>query len=144
MGPRQTNRKPEMTETERDELVLQMAYEFEELADNARPYRGISASERRDLVKWLRQEFRRLAKYNGDKHGCVIVDRTRRVVRVRPQPAPHIDHRMSLPAVLRRPDTEAGLAMLGLSRLAYYATPSENNLAKYPEAAARLERKVRA
>lgn len=106
------------------ELADYFAAEFERLAAASKP-RGISPRERTELVKWLRQEFRRLARTNGDKHGPVIVDRTRRVVRVKPAPQPHLEHTMSLPACLRRPDTEAGLARLGLSHLAYKRLPQD-------------------
>lgn len=115
------------------------AAEFERLAGASRP-RGISPAERRDLVKWLRLEFRRLSRYNGDKHGCCVVDRRRFVVRVRPTMPPHLTQ-MPLPECLRRPDTEANLARLGLPHAAYKAPPSTNNLVKWPEAGQRVSAK---
>lgn len=112
-----------MNSTQRNELVAYFAEEFERLADTAPAYRGISAAERRQLVKWLHLEFRRLSRVGGDMHGpCIYVNPGQRVVRVQPAPQPHLTQ-MSLPACLRRPDTEAGLARLGLSHVAYTRLP---------------------
>jgi len=105
-----------------NELVEYFAAEFERLAAASKP-RGISDRERVELVQWMKHEFRRLAKTDGDKHGPVIVDRRRYKVRVQAPARPHIEHTMDLPACLRRPDTEAGLARLGLSRIAYQRLP---------------------
>lgn len=107
-----------MNQTDYEELVLLMAYDLEALADAARPYRGITRAQRAELVGWFKQEFRRLAKHDGDKHGCCLVDRTRRVVRAVPALPPHLTP-MPLPACLRSRHTEAGLVALGLPRTAY-------------------------
>lgn len=118
-----------MNSTERNELVAYFAEEFERLADSARPHKGITAAERRELTKWLHLEFRRLSKANGDKHGCCVrLNVGRRVVRVEPAPQPHLSHGMSLPACLRRPDSEAGLARLGLPHIAYTRLPQNPHL----------------
>lgn len=105
-----------MKSIERKTLVAYFAAEFERRADA----QALTTAERRELVLWLKDEFRRLARAGGDKHGCVYVDRRRYVVRVRkPQP----QQTMSLPACLRTATTEANLARLGLPRAAWVRMP---------------------
>lgn len=114
---------------QKTELANYFAAEFERLVRaDIRASRPLRPSERAELVQWLRHEFRRLAKAGGELHGPVYVDRTRRVVRVQPTLPPHQNHGMSLPACLRRPDTEAGLARLGLSHVAYTRLPQNPRL----------------
>lgn len=81
-----------MNQTDYEELVLLIAYDLEALADAARPYRGISAKERVALVQWLKLEFRRLARHDGDKHGCCVqMEVSHRIVFVPPAPVSYAD-----------------------------------------------------
>lgn len=127
MGPKPE--QPKGTEMNRTALATYLAAEFEKLVRaEERALRPLRPAERAELVQWLRGEFRRLAKHNGEKHSCVYVDRTRRTVRV-PVPAqPHIDHGMSLPACLRNATTEANLARIGLPRTAWVRLPQNEAL----------------
>lgn len=120
-GRSQPTERLNVNSTERNELVAYLATEFERLADAGRP-RHLNRREHAELVQWLKLEFRRLAKRDGDKHSCCTVDTRRFVVRVQPTPAPHLNHGMSVPPCLMRPDTEAGLARLGLPRTSYERT----------------------
>jgi len=104
------------------ELVAYFAEEFERLAAASKP-RGMSNAERAELVQWLRQEFRRLAR-GGDKHGPVIVYHPRNeVVKVEPPPRPHLEHGMGLPECLRTATTAANLSRLGLPATAWVRLP---------------------
>ena len=111
-----------MNSTQRNELVAYLHKEFVALAREEAPA-PLTPAQRKEFVRWLQLEFRRLSKAGGDMHGCCTVDRTRRVVRVRPVPAPHLCHTMSLPACLRTATTEANLARLGLPRAAWVRMP---------------------
>lgn len=80
-----------MNNDQYEELVLLMAYEFEALADAARPHRGITRTERAKLVKWLQAEFRRLAR-TGDLHGCCIeMEVSTRIVHAEPKQISYAD-----------------------------------------------------
>ncbi len=107
-----------MNQAEYEELVLLMAYQLEELADNEPPYRGITRNERASLVRWLAREFRRLSRAGGDLHGCCIeVKPASRIVVVPPAPVSWAN----IPPVTVRP--VGGMLMNAPGRPAvYYGT----------------------